>query len=139
MSNQRVINLLLLLLLRGLMMSVIMGKGCDGWVFELPRKLMTRESPEVVTPFPSISLFFFLEFLIIYRFYFILFLLQSSPIPAPFQYYIETKERCSDPMVKRGCRDLTHNLAACLLSSSTCEYSSTANLDSLSLFSFLFV
>ncbi|XP_024447224.2 uncharacterized protein LOC7455237 isoform X1 [Populus trichocarpa] len=90
MSNQRVINLLILLLLRGLMMSVIMGKGCDGWVFELPRKLMTRESPEV-----------------------------SSPIPAPFQYYIETKERCSDPMVKRGCRDLTHNLAACLLSSST--------------------
>jgi len=68
MSNQRVINLLLL---RGLMMSVILGKGCDGWVFELPRKLMTRESPEVVTPFPSLSLFFFIEFLIINRFYFI--------------------------------------------------------------------
>lgn len=89
MSNQRVINLLLLLLLRGLMMSVIMGKGCDGWVFELPRKLMTRESPE------------------------------SSPIPAPFQYYIETKERCSDPIAKRGCRDSTNSLTACLLSSST--------------------
>ncbi|KAL3565329.1 hypothetical protein D5086_033375 [Populus alba] len=82
-------NLLLLLLLRGLMMSVIMGKGCDGWVFELPRKLMTKESPE------------------------------SSPIPAPFQYYMETKERCSDPIDKRGCRDSTNNLTACLLSSST--------------------
>lgn len=90
MSNQRVMNLLLLLLLlRGLMMSAIMGKGCDGWVFELPRKLMTKESPE------------------------------SSPIPAPFQYYIETKERCSDPIAKRGCRDSTNNLTACLLSSST--------------------
>ncbi|KAF9661426.1 hypothetical protein SADUNF_Sadunf19G0067500 [Salix dunnii] len=89
MSNQTVINLLLLL--RGLMvMSVIVGKGCDGWVFELPRKLMTRESPEV-----------------------------SSPIPAPSQYYIETKERCSDPIGKRGCRDLTDNITACLLSSNT--------------------
>ncbi|KAJ6422333.1 hypothetical protein OIU84_027316 [Salix udensis] len=88
MSNQTVINLLLLL--RGLMvMGVMMGKGCDGWVFELPRKLMTKESPE------------------------------SSPIPAPFPYYIETKERCSDPIGKRGCRDLTDSITACLLSSST--------------------